>query len=40
MTSYFVLWIPVLQKGNLKIINRELDDVVLKDLPDVQELHI
>lgn len=40
MTSYFVLWIPVLQKGSLKIINRELDDVVLKDLPDVQDLHI
>ncbi|MDE7378299.1 MAG: hypothetical protein K2N13_04975 [Paraprevotella sp.] len=40
MTSYFVLWIPVVQKGNLKIINRNLADVVLKDLPDVQELHI
>lgn len=40
MTSYFVLWIPVLQKGDLKIRNKELDKILLKDLPDVQELYI
>lgn len=40
MFSYFVLWIPVLQKGNLKIINQELDDVILNDLPNTPDLHI
>lgn len=40
MFSYFVLWIPVLQKGDLKIINQKLDDVVLNDLPNTPDLHI
>lgn len=40
MFAYFVLWIPVRQKGDLKIINPKLDDIIPKDLPDALDLHI
>lgn len=40
MFSYFVLWIPVLQTGDLKIIKTCLDDVTLKDVPEARDMHI
>ncbi len=40
MISYYALWIPLLQKGNLNIIKEELDEVILKDLPEADELRI
>lgn len=40
MFSYFVLWIPVVQKGDLKVITPSLDAVILKDVPEAEEMYI